>query len=148
MGSKTFIILKPDALERGLVDAVIQRFLRAGFTIKHMHYRVIDKVLIRVHYKEVIEREGPGFVTWLDQEFVHKPAISLILSHEQSDGIALARKLLGHRRPDQAVKGTIRGDYGVTPKSDDLPAMNLVHASDSEESYNKEKNLWFRAPNL
>ena len=148
MGSKTFIILKPDALERGLVDAVIQRFLRAGFTIEHMHYRVIDKILIRNHYKSVIEREGPEFVTWLDKEFVHKPAISIVLGHEAPDGIVLARDLLGHRRPDRADKGTIRGDFGVKPKDDNQPAMNLVHASDSEEAFNKEKNLWFRAPNL
>jgi len=148
MGSKTFIILKPDALERGLVDAVMQRFLREGFRIEHMHYRVIDKVLIRQHYKEVIEREGPAFVEWLDKEFVHKPAIALILSHEASEGITIARQLLGHRRPDQAAKGSIRGDYGITPKDDQLPAMNLVHASDSKEAFDKEKNLWFRAPKL
>ena len=51
MGSKTFIILKPDALERGLVDLVMQRFLEAGFSIEHIHYRIVDKILIRSHYK-------------------------------------------------------------------------------------------------
>ncbi len=145
MGSRTFIILKPDALERGLVDLVMQRFLQAGFVIEHMHYRVVDKLLIRNHYKEVIEREGPDFVGWLDEAFVGKATIPIILTHEREDGIELARDLLGNRRPELAEKGTIRGDYGIKHNDPDKPSMNLVHASDSESSFDKERNLWFKA---
>lgn len=144
MSSRTFIILKPDALERGLVDPVMQRFLDAGFVIEHIHYRIVDGTLIRKHYQDVITREGPGFVSWLDDVFVGKPTIPMILIHPSDNGISLARQLLGHRRPEQAKKGTIRGDFGIPVDDPNLPAMNLVHASDSPESFNKEMNLWFK----
>lgn len=144
MSSRTFIILKPDALERGLVDKVTQRFLDVGFVIEHLNYRVIDQALIEDHYSDVIKREGPGFVTWLEEAFVGKPAIPMILTYPREEGIVKARALLGHRRPEQAEKGTIRGDYGIPVLDPNQPAMNLVHASDSESSFNKEKNLWFR----
>jgi nucleoside-diphosphate kinase len=145
MGSRTFIILKPDALERGLVDLVMQRFLEAGFVVEHIHYRIVDKLLIRKHYAEVIEREGPAFVDWLDEAFVGKATIPIILTHEREDGITLARELLGNRRPEHAKDGTIRGDYGIKHNDPNLPSLNLVHASDSEASFDKEKNLWFKA---
>lgn len=144
MSSRTFIILKPDALERGLVDKVMQRFLEVGFVIEHVNYRMIDQGLIYDHYSEVIKREGPEFKAWLDKEFVGKPAIPMILTYPQEEGIVKARALLGHRRPEQAEKGSIRGDYGIPVEDPKQPAMNLVHASDSESSFNKEKNLWFR----
>lgn len=146
MNSKTFIFLKPDALERGLVDQVMHRFLEAGFTIEHIHYRIIDKMLIHNHYKEVIEREGPSFIKWLDEFFVGKPALPMILSHSSDKGIDLARELLGNRRPELAAKGTIRGDYGIHVDNPNTPAMNLIHASDSITSFNREKTLWFKAP--
>lgn len=143
MSSRTFIILKPDALERNLVDEVMQRFLGAGFVIEHINYRIIDKELIHDHYKEVIVREGPDFVKWLDEFFVGKPSLPMILLHPEQDGIKLARSLLGNRRPEKAEKGSIRGDFGIPVMDPNEPAMNLVHASDSEESFNKEMNLWF-----
>lgn len=146
MSSKTFIILKPDALERGLVDQVMQRFLDADFTIEHIHYRIVDKMLIRNHYKEVIEREGPGFIDWLDVAFVNRATIPMILSHPSDDGISIARALLGNRRPEHAEKGTIRGDFGIPVPDQTKPAMNLIHASDSDASFEKESNLWFHAP--
>ena len=67
----------------------------------------------------------------------------MILLHPEENGIKIARALLGNRRPEKAEKGTIRGDFGIPVLNPDEPAMNLVHASDSEESFNKEKNLWF-----
>jgi nucleoside-diphosphate kinase len=146
MGSKTFIILKPDALERGLVDKVMQRFLDAGFCIEHIHYRIADKALIINHYKDVIVREGPAFIGWLEKNFVGKPTLPMVLTHNDDNGIEIARNLLGDRRPEKALKGTIRGDYGIPVLDPLIPAMNLVHASDSLYSFNKEKNLWFQDP--
>lgn len=143
MSSRTFIILKPDALERNLVDQVMQRFLNAGFIIEHINYRIIDKELIHSHYDEVIKREGSGFEKWLDECFVGKASMPMILTHHDNNGIKIARGLLGNRRPEKAEKGTIRGDLGIPVLDPNEPAMNLVHASDSEESFNKEKNLWF-----
>ena len=145
MSSHTFVILKPDALERGLVDQVTQRFLEAGFVIEHIHFRVIDEELIHDHYAEVIVREGPDFVIWLNNEFVGKPAIAMILGYPQVNGISVARELLGNRRPEKAVKGSIRGDLGIPVLDPEQPAMNLVHASDSELSFDKERNLWFKS---
>lgn len=143
MSSRTFIILKPDALERNLVDEVMQRFLAAGFIIEHINYRIIDKELIHTHYKDVIVREGPRFELWLDEFFVGKASLPMILLHPEAEGITIARGLLGNRRPEKAEKGSIRGDYGIPVLDPNEPAMNLVHASDSVESFNKEKNLWF-----
>lgn len=145
MSSKTFVILKPDALERGLVHQVMQRFFDAGFKIEHLHYRVVDKHLIRSHYDEVILREGPEFVDWLDEFFVGKPTIPMVLSYPGNDGIQLARDMLGHRSPHQAEPGTIRGDLGLKTGDPNGPSMNLIHASDSIEAYEKEKDLWFNA---
>jgi nucleoside-diphosphate kinase len=143
MSSRTFIILKPDALERNLVDQVMQRFLSAGFIIEHINHRIIDKELIHAHYKEVIVREGKEFEVWLDECFVGKASLPMILLHPEENGVKIARGLLGNRRPEKAEKGTIRGDYGIPVLDPNIPAMNLVHASDSKESFNKEKNLWF-----
>ncbi|VDN49099.1 conserved protein of unknown function [Petrocella atlantisensis] len=145
MSSKTFIILKPDALERGLVDQITGRFLKAGFKIEHIHYRVVDYRLIKEHYKEVILREGEGFKDWLKIAFVGKPTIPMILGHDSDDGITIARELIGHYRPDRAKPGTIRHDYGIPVLDQNMPSMNLIHASDSQDAYNKEKNLWFKA---
>lgn len=144
MSSRTFIILKPDALERGLVDQIMQRFLESDFVIEHINYRVIDEELIHDHYAEVIVREGPDFAVWLDDNFIGKSAIPMILTHPKDNGIEIARALLGHRRPEQAKAGTIRGDFGIPVLDQEIPAMNLVHASDSKISYNKEMNLWFK----
>lgn len=143
MGSKTFILLKPDALERGLVDQVMLRFLEAGYRIERLHYRIIGTELIRCHYDEVIRREGPGFVDWLDEEFVGKPCLAMVLTYPEEDGVQLARVMLGNRRPELAEKGTIRGDFGIPVLDPEVPAMNLIHASDSEISFEKEKGLWF-----
>ena len=143
MSSRTFILLKPDALERGLVDQVMQRFFEKGYLIENLHYRVIDRELIRRHYSEVIKREGPAFVDWLDMEFVGKPALAMVLSYPGDDGISLGREILGNRRPSIAEKGTIRGDFGVPAPDPDTPAMNLIHASDCFEAFEAERALWF-----
>jgi nucleoside-diphosphate kinase len=129
---RTFIILKPDAVQRGLVSELLGRFERRGLKLVGMKFMQVSEELARKHYAE---HEGKGFFTGLIQYITSAPVVALVLEGPRS--ISIVRAMVGATRPWEAAPGTIRADYGLDV------GRNLVHASDGEETAQKEIALWF-----
>ncbi|AFA48294.1 nucleoside-diphosphate kinase [Acetobacterium woodii] len=147
MKDYALIIMKPDALERELVDTIIQRFIQDSFKIEMVGYKCVTEDLILNHYQEVIEKLGDWFKALVIKDFVGKGMIPVILSQEGNDAIANARALTGATDPAAAAHGTIRGDLGndsmEAANRENRSCYNLIHCSDSSESYQNELKLWF-----
>lgn len=133
---RTFIICKPDAVERGLVGEIIARFERKGLTLVAVEQRLVTRELAAKHYAE---HEGKGFYTDLIDFISRSPVVAMVLEGPE-DTWKVARTMIGATNPRDAAPGTIRGDLSV------LFTENLVHGSDSLESASREIALWF--PNL
>jgi nucleoside-diphosphate kinase len=129
---RTLILVKPDAVQRGLVGEVISRFERRGLRIVGLRLLHVDEALARSHYGE---HEGKPFFDGLVAFITSSPLIAAVL--EGPNVIAAARQSMGATDPKQAAPGTIRGDFGI-----DL-GLNLVHGSDSPESAEREIGLFF-----
>lgn len=129
---KTFIILKPDAVQRGLVGEIIGRFERRGLKLKAMKFMQVSDELARKHY--AVHAERP-FFGGLIQYITSAPVVALVL--EGSNAIAVVRSMVGATRPYEAAPGTIRADFGLEV------GRNLVHASDGPETAKDEIALWF-----
>ena len=147
MKSYALIIMKPDALELDLVETIIQRFLKEGFKIEMVGFKQVDQNLILTHYTQVIDKLGEQFKQMIIADFVGKNMIPVILSQNGKKAIENARALTGATDPSASLPGTIRGDYGVdSMKAADREkrvCKNLVHCSDSRESFLTEMKLWF-----
>jgi nucleoside-diphosphate kinase len=129
---QTFIMIKPDGVERGLVGEVIQRLEKKGFQIIACQMISPSRQLLEKHYAELKEK---FFFEELIKFMISGPVVAMVW---QGKGIvAYARKLLGETDPLASLPGTIRGDLGV-----DL-GRNICHASDSPKSAEKEIALWF-----
>lgn len=134
---RTFVICKPDAVERGLVGEIVGRFERKGLTIASAELRTIDEATASKHYEEHAERPFFGdliaFIT-------RSPAMLLILEGPDEAGddvFAIVRSMMGTTNPAQSAAGTIRGDLGL------VVTENLVHGSDSVESAEREIGIFF-----
>lgn len=128
----TFIMVKPDGVERGLVGEIISRFERKGLTLEKIRKLTIDEDLAKRHYAEHVEK--PFFPELL--EFITSgPVVATEWSGESA--ISVCRDLMGATDPKQAVPGTIRGDYGL------IVTNNLVHGSDGPESAARELEIFF-----
>ena len=142
-----FIILKPDALKRELADAILDRFIKEGFSIEIIGYKKATEPLIKEHYEEVIQRLGQAFEKQLANGLQNEYVLPVILSHKSDDAITIGRKITGATDPSKADPGTIRGEFGQD--SFELSAKeerfcnNLIHTCDSTQAYNKEINIWF-----
>jgi nucleoside-diphosphate kinase len=145
--SYCLILLKPDALERGLSERILDRFLEVGFTVEAVTFRTIDRDLILAHYADAIRRVGPELEERVVNSYLGRRTLPLVLGLPGEGATTLARSLLGATDPSRAEKGTIRGDFGI----DSIEAAvaecrvceNLVHCSDSPESFRHEMGLWF-----
>ena len=125
-------MLKPDAVDRRLVGEVISRIEKKGFTIEAMTMIVLTEDKAREHYVEHVEK--PFFPELLEY-ITSGPVVGMVVS---GPGVIQAmRTMLGATDPLEAEPGSIRGDFGYSK------TMNLVHASDSEESANREIALYF-----
>lgn len=132
MSQRTLVLLKPDAVRRGLVGEILGRFERKGLTIVAMEHRAIDAAQADAHYAEHVEQ--PWYPP-LREFATSGPLVSLVL--EGDEAIAVVRALNGVTDGRAAAPGTIRGDLSLSNRE------NLVHASDSEESAAREISLWF-----
>ena len=148
MKTNVLLILKPDCLRRGIAEVVLDRYLAAGFTVDAVGYRTVDRDLILAHYAESIARIGPELETRVLNSYVGRSMVPVVLGYEGSEGIAKARALTGATYPSKAATGTIRGDLSSDTVSAAIAGNrvcdNLVHCSDSEESFQRELALWFR----
>lgn len=129
---RSFVLLKPDAVRRGLVGEILSRFEAKGFGIIAMELRQVDGELADQHYAEHVERD---FYPPLRKFITSGPSIALVL--EGDEVIEAVRLLNGATDGRKAAPGTIRGDHSLSNRE------NLVHGSDSAESAAREIALWF-----
>jgi nucleoside-diphosphate kinase len=129
---RTLILIKPDAIRRGLVGEIISRFERKGLTLEAMTLRGMDPALADRHYGEHVDKP---FYPPLKQFMTGGPLVALVLSGDQA--IDVVRALVGATDGRKAAAGTIRGDLSMSNRE------NLVHASDSADSAKRELSLWF-----
>ena len=120
---RTLIIVKPDAVQRGLTGEIVKRFEQRGLRIIGMKFIQIDQELAEKHYD--VHRDRPFFG---DLVAYITSAPSVVIALEGTDAIAAARKTIGATKPSESDAGTIRGDYGLEI------GRNLVHGSDSVEN--------------
>ena len=132
MTQRTLVLLKPDAVERGLVGAILGRYEAKGLTIAAMDQRVIAPEFSDLHYAEHLEQPFyPGLRTFITSG----PLVALVLEGERA--VEAVRALNGATDGIKAAPGTVRGDLSTSG------SRNLVHASDSPESAAREIALWF-----
>ncbi|MEU4680626.1 nucleoside-diphosphate kinase [Micromonospora sp. NPDC023737] len=129
---RTLVLIKPDAVRRGLVGEIISRFERKGLRIDAMDVRTMDAALADAHYAEHVDKP---FYPPLHAFMTGGPLVALVLSGDQV--IDVVRNLVGATDGRRAVAGTIRGDFSLSNRE------NLVHASDSVDSSKREIALWF-----
>jgi nucleoside-diphosphate kinase len=130
---RTFVILKPDACERGLMGEIVKRFEDKGFVIEAMELRKIDSDTAQRHYAE---HQGKPFFDGLIEFITRSPSLLMVLAGP-TDTFAIVRKMMGATDPAKAEAGTIRGDLAIENPE------NLVHGSDSTESAEREIKLFF-----
>lgn len=133
MSDRTLVLLKPDAVERGLVGSIISRFEAKGLTIAAMELRTLDDDTLGRHYEE---HAGKGFYDDLVAFMGRGPVVALVVEGPE-DTWDVVRNMMGATNPRKAAQGTIRGDLGI------LFTENLVHGSDSSESAAREVNIFF-----
>lgn len=133
--SRTFIICKPDAVERGLVGEILARFERKGLALVATELRLLDAEILGRHYEEHV---GKPFYDDLTSFMSRSPAMLAVLEGPD-DTFAIVRTMMGPTNPAEAPPGTIRGDYGT------IMTENLVHGSDSNESAEREIGIFFPA---
>lgn len=135
---QTFFIIKPDGVKRGLVGEVLKRIEQRGFTIEKLEMRTeLSEFLIDQHYKNLV---GQNFYP-LIREYMTSGAIVVgIISGPKV--IETWRTMMGATRPEEALPGTIRGDFAKAA-GDNQAIQNIVHGSDSEESAKREITIWF-----
>ena len=129
---RTFIIIKPDAVQRGLIGEIISRYERRGLKIVAMKFMKVSDELARKHY--AVHSERP-FFAGLVKFITSAPVVAMIV--EGSNAIEIVRNTNGATKPSAAATGTIRADFGIDV------GRNLVHASDSPENAASEIALWF-----
>lgn len=134
---RTLILVKPDAMQRGLAGEVLGRFERRGLRVVGLKLMQVDDALARRHYGE---HEGKPFFAGLVEYITSSPVIAAVL--EGTSAISVVRAAIGSTDPAQAAPGTIRGDFGLER------GRNLVHASDSEASAQREIGLFFQPAEL
>ncbi|NLP43046.1 MAG: nucleoside-diphosphate kinase [Peptococcaceae bacterium] len=129
---RTFLMLKPDAIQRGLVGEIISRFEKKGFKLVAMKMIQVDRTLAEEHYKE---HRGKAFFEPTVQYIMSSPVVAMVW--EGKNIVALAREMMGATNPANANPGSIRGSYGM-----DI-SRNVIHGSDSVESAEREIALYF-----
>jgi nucleoside-diphosphate kinase len=134
---RTFIMIKPDGVQRHLTGEIIHRFERKGFTLVGLKIMQVPRDLAEKHYG--VHKERP-FFNGLVEFIISAPVIAMVWEGENV--VSAARNLIGATNPTTADPGSIRGDFGVSI------GRNLIHGSDAIETAQTEINLWFTAEEL
>ena len=134
---RTLVLLKPDCVQRRLMGTIIKRFEDKGLNIVAMKMIRVTPELARQHYAEHVEKP---FYPSLEEFITSAPVVAMAI--DGLEVISVVRDILGATSGLKASAGTIRGDYNSSRQ------MNLVHASDSEESASRELELYFNAEEL
>jgi nucleoside-diphosphate kinase len=129
---RTFVMVKPDGVARGLVGEIVSRFEHKGLTLEDVRMLTFDEELARRHYAEHVEK---GFFPELLSFIISGPVVAMAWSGESA--VTVGRNLMGPTNPSEAPPGTIRGDFGI------VVTENLVHGSDSPEAAARELAIFF-----
>jgi nucleoside-diphosphate kinase len=129
---KTFIMIKPNAVQRNLIGDIITRFEKKGFMINAIKFALVTEEQAKKHY--YVHRERP-FYDELVQSIISNPVVLMVISGNNI--IEMSRNFIGATNPLESIAGTIRGDF-----SNDL-GMNIIHGSDSLENAEYEINIYF-----
>ncbi len=137
MSERTFVLLKPDSVARGLIGEILSRIEEKGLKIIAMKLVKMDADLAGELYSI---HKGKKFYNKLIEYVTSGPVVAMVV--EGINAVVLLRKIVGATDPDKAEKGSIRGDYGT-----DI-TINLIHASDSLGTAKKEMNIFFKPDHL
>merc|ERR1739844_611263 len=134
---RTFIMLKPDAVHRGLVGEIIKRFEQKGFKLVAMKFMQASEELLKEHYADLSTKKFfPGLIKYMGSG----PVVPMVW--EGLNAVKTGRVMLGATNPADSAPGTIRGDLCIQV------GRNICHGSDAVESANKEIALWFKPEEL
>ncbi|ABO67495.1 Nucleoside diphosphate kinase [Geobacillus thermodenitrificans NG80-2] len=137
MKERTFLMVKPDGVQRNLIGEIVSRFEKKGFQLVGAKLMQVSRELAEQHYAE--HKERPFFGELVD--FITSgPVFAMVWEGENV--IAAARQMMGKTNPQDAAPGTIRGDFGLTV------GKNVIHGSDSPQSAEREINLFFKEEEL
>ncbi len=147
---RTLILLKPDAVSRGLIGEIVSRIERAGIAVIGAKMAWMDAELTGRHYFDLRERHGSAVYEATATFMQQGPVLALVA--QGVDAVANVRRLVGSTYPNQAAPGTIRGDFAHQSKDYSVAhgtaVANLVHASGNIEEAKYEVELWFDAAEL
>lgn len=145
--SYTFILCKPDAINRHMVGNIISVFRKEQFAIEYMDCCIVTREIIYQHYEHLIKEYGDFFRIRIDEYYVGKIVLPMIISSSKPDLITRMRDIIGVTDPSKSEKGTIRGDWGtdtaIKAAAENRCCYNLIHAADSFESFCREVKIWF-----
>lgn len=131
---RTYIMIKPDGVQRGIVGAIISRFEEKGYHLAGLKLVQPTRELLEEHYKDL---SGKAFFAGLVNYMLSGPVVAMIW--EGKNAVKAGRTLLGATNPLDSAPGTIRGDFCIDV------GRNICHGSDSVDSANREIALWFKA---
>ncbi|MDR0509123.1 MAG: nucleoside-diphosphate kinase [Candidatus Methanoplasma sp.] len=134
---QTYVMVKPDGVQRGLCGEIISRFERKGLKIVAMKFMIIKKETAEVHYGE---HKGKGFFDSLISFITSGPVLAMVL--EGDNAVSVCRNLMGKTNPQESAPGTVRGDFGM------VTGMNIIHGSDSTKSAEREISIFFKPEEL
>jgi nucleoside-diphosphate kinase len=134
---RTFVMIKPDAVQRGLIGEIVSRFEQKGIKIIAMKMVSVSKELAERHYGV---HKGKAFFAPTVKYITSSPVIVMVL--ECTNVIGMVRSMMGKTNPQDAAVGTIRGDFGQ------FIGRNIVHGSDGPDTAEFEINLWFKPEEL
>lgn len=137
MLERTYVMVKPDGVQRNLVGEIITRFERKGYRIAGLKMLRITPEMAEKHYAEHV---GKSFYPGLVEYITSGPVVAMVL--EGKDVVAGARKMMGATNPAEAGPGTIRGDFGL-----DI-GRNVIHGADSVDSAQREMAIYFTEAEL
>jgi nucleoside-diphosphate kinase len=134
---RTLVIAKPDAVQRGLIGEIVKRLEQKGLKLIGMKMASLDEAILRIHYEEHVEK---GFYKGLEEFMKSSPVV--LMAWEGFECIDSIRSIVGATNPREAAPGSIRGDYAIGV------GRNLIHASDSKESGEREVGIFFDSKEL
>ena len=129
---QTLILIKPDAMQRGLAFDILSRLERRGLQLAGLRLLQVEQSMAEKHYAE---HEGKPFFAGLVSYITSSPIIAAVF--EGTNAVSAARQTIGSTNPTESSPGTIRGDFGLEI------GRNLIHGSDSVESANREISIFF-----
>jgi nucleoside-diphosphate kinase len=133
INERTFIMVKPDGVQRNLTGKILKRFEQRGYKLVAMKMASPSREHLEEHYQDLKEKKFfPGLITYM----LSGPVVAMVW--QGTSVVTTGRKILGTTNPLDSAPGSIRGDYCIDT------GRNIIHGSDSVESANREISLWFK----